>query len=376
MQILTASPRDHLTDAQVRTLLTGPSVTVKAGLDLLDSSNNFVSDISADFDGGEVSRNCHADVHGTCTLKISQLLAWGKDRVRPWMELSDNGVIARFNLGVFVMTTPDSPRGKSLVSYTVTGYDLLHLLQDGPGDTYVVTSGTTYLQAVRDVLTASGVGATLQLDGTLQNTTLPATMVWALDPSSATSWLRIVNDLLGAIDYRGLWADQDGALRSGPYAAPSTRGIEWVFNTTDEATNLVGEDRSLSSDVWGARNQWKFVRRGMTTLPIEGNGIYTVNNVSTGRTSQDALGRIVRAPVQYLDAADQASLVSQGNRIIAADQARSRQFDITAGPLPIAGHFDIVEFDDANETDKCQVTSWTIPLGGSNGSWHLESVDA
>lgn len=377
MQILIASPRSHLTDAQVRALLTGPVVTVKSGLNLLDSSNNFVSDISADFVGGEVARNCRADVHGTCALVISRLLAWGKDRVQPWMELSNEGITARFNLGVFVMTTPDTARGEDPISYNVIGFDLLHLLQDGPGDTYVIEAGVTYLAAVQSVLTASGAGATVQLDGTLQSTTIPAQMVWLLNSQSASSWLRIINDLLGAIDYRSLWVDQDGNFRSSPYVTPSSRAIEWVFNTSNPSTNLVGPKPVLSSDVWGSRNWWKFIRKGMTTKPTVANGgIYIVENFADGRTSQAALGRVVKAPAQWLEAVDGASLISQGDRIVRDNQAISRQFDITAGPLPIAQHYDVVEFTDAGESDKCQVTSWTIPLNGDSGSWHLEDVAA
>jgi len=376
VQVLTASPRNALTAAQVTTLLTGPRVEVSAGLELLDSANVLVEDITNDLLSGQVDRSNYADVHGTCNLAISRELAWGKDRVRPYLTLSDNGVTARFNLGVFVLTTPDSKRGETPASFDVSGFDLIYLLQAGPSDTYMVASGVTYLAAVQAVITASGVGSTVQLDGTLQSTTLPAPMVWALTPDSPSSWLRIINDLLSAISYRGLWANEDGVFRSGPYQDPSVRPVEWTFDTANLTTNLVGEDRSLASDVWAARNWWRFVRKDASTQPTEGAGMYTVTNPSTGRTSVAALGRTVRAPVQYLEAADQASLVSQGDRIVATDQAVSRTFEITVDPLPIAGHFDIVQLIDAGDSDKCQVSSWTMPLDGSPGRWTLKAVSA
>jgi len=376
VQILTASPRDHLTDAQVRSLLTADSVAVSAGLELLDSSNAFVEDISDDLASGEVTRNNFADVHGACRLVISRELAWGRDRVRPYMTLSNNGLSARFNLGVFVLTTPDSVRGETPASFTASGFDLLYLLQSGPGDTYVADSGSTYFTALNAVWTASGIGAPLLLDGTASATTLPATMVWALTESDPASWLRIVNDLLTAINYRGVWMDQDGNGRSEPYVAPSSRPVEWTFDTSDLSTDIVGEQRSLASDVWAAKNHWRFVRKNMTAQPVEGAGIYTVTNASTGRTSVAAMGRTIKAPVQYLDAADQTALVAQGDQIIAKDKAVSRTFTITVDPLPAAGHFDVVQLDDAGDSDKCQVTSWTLPLDGSQGRWILEAVDA
>ena len=376
MQGLTQSPRDAFTAAQIRSLITGDSLEVSAGLELLDSSNNFVEDISDDLDGGEISRSNFADVHGTCKLEIVRELAWGKDRVRPYMTLANDLISARFNLGVFVLTTPETSRIDNVITYEAQGFDLLYLLQSGPSDTYVATSGTTYLTAVQDVLTASGVGVGLQLDGTGSATTLPVTMVWALNPDAETSWLSIINDLLSAINYRGLWANENGVFTSSPYAAPSTRAIEWTFDTSISTANIVGQERTLTSDVWAAKNWWRFVRKAMTVKPIEGAGIYTVTNASTGRTSVAALGRTVKAPVQFLDAADQTSLVAQGDKIVAKNQAISRSFTIEVDPLPIASHFDIVELIDAGFTDKCQVTSWTLPLDGSQGRWNLESVEA
>lgn len=376
MQILNAAPRDTLTVAQVRALLTGDTVTVTPGLDLLNTSNVFVEDISADLVSGEVARNNYADVHGSCSLSIMRELAWGRSRVRPFMVLADGAVSARFNLGVFVLTTPDSVRGDDVATFTVGGFDLMHLLQTGPGDTYVAASGVTYFTAIQAALTAAVPGSTLTLDGTRQATTLPSTMVWALTPDQPASWIRIINDLLDAIGYRGLWVDYDGVFRSAPYADPATRTVEWTFNTADVTTDLVGEDRSLASDVWAARNWWRFVRKVSTAQPVEGNGIYTVTNASTGRTSVAALGRTVRAPVQFLDAADHASLVSQGDRIVSGDQATSRVFTITVDPLPVAGHFDVVQFLDAGESDKCQVSAWTLPMDGSPGRWTLQAVSA
>jgi len=376
MQGLTQSPRDAFTAAQIRSLITGDSLEVSAGLELLDSSNNFVEDISDDLDGGEISRSNFADVHGTCKLDIVRELAWGKDRVRPYMTLANDLISARFNLGVFVLTTPETSRIDNVITYEAQGFDLLYLLQSGPSDTYVATSGTTYLTAVQDVLTVSGVGVGLQLDGTGSATTLPVTMVWTLNPDAETSWLSIINDLLGAINYRGLWANENGVFTSSPYAAPSTRAIEWTFDTSISTANIVGQERTLTSDVWAAKNWWRFVRKAMTVKPIEGAGIYTVTTASTGRPSISALGRTIKAPVQFLDAADQTSLVAQGDKIVANNQAISRSFTIEVDPLPIASHFDIVELIDAGFTDKCQVTSWTLPLDGSQGTWNLESVDA
>jgi hypothetical protein len=374
MQILNAAPRDMYSAATIAALLVADRITYSAGLEILDVDNNVTSDISDDLLSGEISRINSALIPGTCKLVVTRELLWGKDRVRPYMTLSDGTTTARFNLGVFVLTTPDSVQGEDPVSYDVFGYELLYLLQSSVADTYVITAGTTYLSAVSDLVAAADIGGTVQLDGTLSSSTLLLDMVWALDPTSSTSWLDIINSLLASINYQKLWADENGVFRSAPYIAPIDRAVEWTFDTSNDSTNIVGPNRKLTSDVWGASNWWRFVRKGMTTKPVEGDGIYTVENVSTGRTSQTAMGRIIRAKVQFLDASNQTSLVAQGDRIVSTNQAVSRTFQISVDPLPIAGHFDIVQLSDAGASDKCKVTNWVLPLDGSQGTWTLEAT--
>ena len=141
MQPLIGAPRDGFTADEVRALLTGDSVTVTPGLELLDTSNVVVEDITTELArGGSVSWDNRDAIHASVRLSITRALTWGKDRVRPYIVLSDGQVEARFNLGVYVPTTPDTTRGENPVTYSVTGYDLLSLLQaTGPGDTFTVT---------------------------------------------------------------------------------------------------------------------------------------------------------------------------------------------------------------------------------------------
>lgn len=374
MQILNASPREEFSVAQIQELLTGDYITYTAGLELLDTNNALVSDISDNLVSGEIDRLNSNLIHGTCKLRIEGALSWGRDRVRPYLTVGNGVISARFNLGVFVLTTPDSARGEDPVIYDVTGFDLLYLLQSSLSDTYVVPAGTTYLSAIQDIITASGITGTVHLDGTLQSATLPETMVWALDQTSSITWLEIINTLLASINYIKLWVDENGIFQSSPYIAPLDRAIEWTFDTSDVSQNIVAPSRKLSSDVWGAHNWWRFVRKGMTEQPVEGAGIYTVSNPSSGVTSIATIGRTVKAPVRFLEASDQTSLVAQGDKIVAAELAVSRSFDISIDALPVAGHWDIVNYIDEGMTDKCRVLGWAIPLDGSPGRWQLESV--
>lgn len=362
--------RDGLTAEQVRALLTAPAVTITGGLQLLDTSNRLVEDISGDLVGGSVSWDNRDPVHGSVRLSIMRSLAWGRDRVRPYLDMDDGTRSARFYLGVYVLTAPDTNRGEEPITYGVTGYDLLALLQTGPADTWVATAGTTYFAALQAIVDASGIGARLLLDGASQATAIPATRVWALT-APQTSWLRMMIDLLAEIGYVPPWVDESGNIRSRPFQDVAVRPVEWTLDTSDERTNLVGEDRTLSVEAGDVANSWRFARSNMDTTPVEGDGIYTpAANQSSGPTSIDALGRTVWK-FQRLDAADQAALVAQGDRIRAGDMASVRTISLQVDPLPVMEQDDVFWFVDAGESEKVAAKSWTINLDGSPGDLQL-----
>jgi len=378
MQPLTASPRGAWTAAQVTALLVAPDLQVDFGVELLDADLTVIEDISADVSGGAVSRDNLADVHGTVELTISRELAWGRDRVRPYMVQSSAtaGVTGcRFNQGVFLLTTPDRPLDQLPVTYSVTGYDQLHLLQDNIGDSYSVASGVNVLAAVTAVLTAAGITAPILLDTSASAKTLAKTRTWPQTSSESPTWIEVANKLLSSIGYRGLWCDWNGAFRSEPYVAPASRPSEWTFDVGDLRVGIVAANRSVSADVWGVPNWWRFIRNQDTT-PVEGSGRYTTENLSTGPSSQASVGRIVRAPVTYLDATSQADLVTQGDKVKAAAMSVPEIITARLSPFPIAWHFDRCTYSDAAlGTDRqAQCRSWSLPLTGEDMDYVLESV--
>lgn len=373
MDGLTAPPRDHLTDAQVRKLLTGQGVTRGFGCELLDGDNNVVDDLGPDCKGFTVSRDNNAEVHGALRITLARELAWGRVRVRPYRILRKGGISARFNRGVFVLTTPDTNRGRTPVLFEVSGSDLLYPLTRQVGDTRSVLTGTAYLTALRTLLVDSGVGGTVFLDGDRADAVLPETRTWALS-SSGPRWLDIANDLLAEIGYVDLFVDTDGNFRSRPVADAATRAPEWRFDTTDELTDVVAADRSETYDTYSAPNSWRFVRQPLGYEPFAGDesnppdGIYDVENQSEGDSSIDSIGRV--HVTHFLNVADQAALVAEGDRIVSADRRRERRITMRVDPLPIAAHADVVELLDAGRLLKMQVASWEEPTTG-RGTWVL-----
>lgn len=375
-----------VSDEQAR-LLRSAAVAVDFGAELLTPKLQVVRDISDDLRGGLITRNMNRTPHGQCQLQLSQPLTWGVDLVRPYMTLTDTttGTTARWGVGVFALTTPQAPVGESPVTYDVAGFDRLYLLNRDVGMEYSVAAGTSYRTALLNVFAAAGLSGVL-LEGAAAESTLPAARVWSLvglstDPdqtSTPATWLRIVNDLLAAINFRAVWADQDGLFRCQAYQAPTERAAEFTFTADDPTVTILGESRTVVEDVWRTPNRWVFRQTNRPSgapTATEGNGLYTFANQSDGPTSIGARG-LVWPRVVDLEAATQAKLVELGDRRVAYDRRRTASYTVTTGPFPPAGHADVFDYIDlaAGGARKVQAVEWSMPLDGTDVQWQWEAV--
>lgn len=365
MQPLTDPPRDKLTADQVRTLIGATLLQVDVGCELLDADDTFLDDISADLQpaGSLVDRRMYATVHGGCRLRLSRQLDWGSQRLRPYMLLSDGHVSARFDLGVYLPSTPVRPIGETPETYDVEGYDKLEVLDTPVGKTVRVAAGTAVVAQVRTFLNDLG-----EPSHSIESSdaTLPSDRLWPLD--ERTTWLHVINDLLGTIGYRGLWCDWGGRYRSETYRRPADRAPEWVYGT-DEATTIVGPSRRVVADFFDAPNRWVFIRND----PAQGvadpatTGVYEVVNQSDGPTSIDARGRTI-SKVELLDVASQAALVARGDQVVDTDKRIATDLRLETGPNPLHWHFDVVTYDDPALGGPVKAVShaWTLPLDGGD----------
>lgn len=340
------------------------SLQIDAGLDLLDSDLDLIEDISDSLESGVVDRSNYRRIHGTARLRIGRSLNWHSQRLRPKVTLTDTrtGESASWNLGVFLPETPARVAGETPQTFDVECYDLLTVLDDPVGETYRVASGAAYLSTVETII--SDLGLTAVLDQTAASKTLPSARVWEID--GRNTWLRVVNDLLAAVGYRGVWADREGQIRSRPYVAPRNRASIWTYDTGDDETTV--ESISWETDLWQVPNKWVFIRDDPEQdLPASGDGIYTVTNQSDGAASIDQRGRTVTRIVR-LDAADQTSLETQGDQLVDRDKQPLEHVDLTSSPNPKHWHADVVDVTAAEvglTAAKFAEVSWSLPLDGS-----------
>ena len=223
MQPPTAPPRDAMTVAAVEALIRdAPGLRIAAGCELLDMDLQVLADLTDSFAGGTVTRQSYANLHGSAELAIETALDWGTAIVRPYMLMSSATTTARFNVGAYFTSTPTTELGAEPIVYEVQGYDILDVLNSSAGEVYAVEAGAGYLATVETILQDQGVTQYV-IDQQAAGSTLPSARVWVMDEN--TTWLTIVNDLLGSIGYQGIWSDWDGKLRVQPYTSPALRPV-------------------------------------------------------------------------------------------------------------------------------------------------------
>jgi len=374
MQQPIAAPRETLTVAQVVRLIQDvPAAVFGCGCDVIDMNLNVLAELGGDFKGGSVTRSAYADLHGTGRFEFATELDWGAAIVRPWASLSAEDVTARFHLGAYFVSIPARQLEEDPPTYEVQGYDILSALNDRVGESYAVDAGVTYLTAAETILLERGY---LQyvIDQESAAAVLPSARVWPIDDNR--TWLHIVNDLLGAVGYQGVWSDWDGRLRLQPYQAPLDRAPEWYYDTGPD-TSMLSPARLQRDDFYDAPNRWIAVRSNNVDgpAPVEGNGIFTYVNDSDGPTSVAARGRTITADIMQLDVADQASLERAAMSRIDADIRRKSTIELATWPNPLHWHFDRLLVNDPGLGANLEIlsTGWTLPLDGGDQT-HLWSV--
>lgn len=372
--------RDGLTAHQVEWLIRdAPSLTIGRGLELLDNALGVIEDVSIDLVDGEVTRESYADLHGRASIAIARELPWGSAIVRPYMTLAGRGAYvapsgaisdldarARFNLGAYYTAAPSRTLGASPVTFSVDCFDLLHGLTSPTGQVWVAPAGATYLSEVQRVLTDQGYTRVV-IDPAKADVVLPSARVWPMEEQ--TTWLTVVNTLLDAIGYQGIWSDWDGQLRCQAYQPPSERAAEWTY-TVDGAASQLAPERTVERDLFSTPNRWVAVRSNLTdqAAPVEGAGVYTYTQWTGGPTSVEARGGRVITRMLSLEAADQDSLIAAAQRSIDADQRIATKISCSTSPNPLHWHFDRLALDDpeVGPVAQMQGTAWSLPLGGGD----------
>lgn len=254
-------------------------------------------------------------------------------------------------LGVFLLATPSrGTDAAGTVSRVVEGYDqLLALRQDTFTDRYSIAAGVAYTTAVATV--ASGFAVAI----TPSTATLPTAMEW----EPGTSRLRVINDLLGAINYESATFDEFGTLIARPYQPPSERASEYTYAAG--AFAVINPAAMQTLDLFDVPNRFVAIKSEADQASIR--SVYTNVNPASP-TSTVSRGRTITQVYTDVDAVDQATLDAWvARRAFEASQVYE-VIEFTTPGMPMHSNADMLTLElPAMAVNGDYVEhSWTLPL--------------
>jgi hypothetical protein len=325
--------------------------------ELLDLTNATVEPALSAVVSGEVAINWLADIKRTANFTIVETgeIDYLSDRLRPHVRLHlppfDADDFVEWPQGVFLLSTPSRHIDRhSRITREVAAYDQLQVFADDLVTArYSVTAGTNVVEAIATLL--DGLTASIAPNAA----TLAATKEW----EPGTSKLKIINELLGMINYESLSFDEDGTARVQAYQPPSERGEEWTY-ATDTAGLIVPEsDQEL--DLFAVANQWTLVVSEPDQAPIIST--YT-NNDPGSPTSTVRRGRTISDFRIEVEAVDLATLDAKVERLAFEASQAYEAIDFTSALMPVHSGNDVyrIVYDSLAINHKYAEQTWTMVL--------------
>jgi hypothetical protein len=326
--------------------------------ELLDSSNVWVADLDGVVSCA-ISQNWFADVKRKATFEVhegGQEIDWLTQRIKPYARLhlppyADDDWV-EWPLGVFLLSSPTrAADSTSRVVRKVQGYDQLQVHLDDKVDArYTVDAGANYVDAVVTLL--GDVGMVVAAS----SSTLPAAMEW----EPGTPKLKIINWLLGAINYQSLSFDEDGRAVLQPYAAPSARTEEYVY-ADDVDTSLLLPEVEQELDLFSVPNKWILVVSNPDQDAI--TSTYTNSNPASPTSTVRRARTIVNYRTEQ-DAADQAALDAKAERLAfeASQVYESITFQTGLNPLHSGNDVYRIRYTPLAINSSFSEAEWTMKL--------------
>jgi len=306
--------------------------------DLLDSDNTYLQALDGLVEQGKVSQDWLADVKrkATFTIRDTGVINYLSDRIKPWVRLhlppygTDDWV--EWPQGVFLLSSPKrSDDAAGTVTRQVDAYDQLQvLLDDKVSVRYTVTAGTVYTTEVATLLSS------FTSNITPSAATVPADLEW--DPG--TTKLKIINELLGAVNYESLSFDENGVAIVRPYTSPTERAAEYTYADNQIGVIVPGVDQML--DLFGVANQWTLVVSEPDQDPI--SSTYTNNDPGSPLSTVNR-GRTIVDFRDQQKAADQATLDDLAARLAFEASQVYEALEFTSALMPIHSGNDILRFE-------------------------------
>lgn len=302
-------------------ILTGNRST-RFYLDILDATDAPLMRLDG-VTGGKLDWVSNAMIKGggdLTVIDVDQTINWLTARLRPVMVIDGLPIQP---LGVFLPSEAPESWGNGR-SWAVKLLDKTTILdQDKVAETYALASGTVVTTAVIALIASSGI---TNYAVTASVKTLAGSLVW----SAGTGKLRIINDLLDAINYFSLYANFDGQMVAEPYTVPAQRPLRYQF--VDGPSAIYEPGFTMDVDIWNIPNR--------VTLIGVGDGVTaaltsTIDNTDPLSPYSIAnRGRVIGVTETGVEAADQTTLDSLARTRLIELTSPTSGVEISHAPVP------------------------------------------
>jgi hypothetical protein len=307
-----------------------------------------------------VEQNWLADIKRTAKFRVRDtgVINYLSDLIKPWVRLHlppyGDGDWVEWPQGVFSLASPTrTADDANRVIREVDAYDLLQVyLDDRVADRYVVLAGTNYFDAVGDLVDGGPIGRAVI---PWEDIDLPADREW----EPGTPKLRIINDLLGAVNYESLSFDEDGTAVATPYLSPASRTEEYTYDDGQYGVMVPFVDQTL--DLFSIPNRWVLVVSEPDRPALVGE--YT-NNDPASLTSTVRRGRVITDFRTEQEAADQVSLDAKAARLAFEASQVYEAIEFETAIMPIHSGNDVyrIGYAPLAINDKYAEHSWSMEL--------------
>ena len=270
-------------------------------------------------------------------------------------------------LGVFLPATVQELEDETTKSVHIEAYDRCWRVQDHYTESYYyIPAGTNYIEAVKQLLAAAGIGG--GLDTPTTSKIAYAREDWDLGPS----YLTIVNQLLSEINYKPLWFNSAGLAVLEPEKTPTSANVQKTMDSSNVKSMLLPQI-SRETDLFSTPNVFICIvsnadRPRALVATAENKNPQSPLSIPRRKRRIAAVYRVDNVP-------NQEELQAYADRLRNQSLIGGESITVQTALLPGYGVGDVVALHYGDISDICIEKAWTMALRtGGNMTHTLERV--
>lgn len=325
--------------------------------------------------GGEIKMSMEGSFLGGAidTQGREAEIDWMTDEIKPVLEI--NGVPKPLSVLMPAKVTPKENRG--VTTLEIQAFDRCWRVRDTKVEGSInLPAGTPYLDAVEQLLASAGIGTIIKTPSTATLTEDRE------DWQTGTSYLSIINDLLGEINYKQLWFNSEGSAMLEPASVPDAAHIQHILtdqvpdprNSREAGLIRVYPTFSKETDVYNAPNVFICV---CSNADKSGDMKATAvnENPQSPLSVQRRNNRRIVQSVYVNNIASQAELQAYADRMLNDSMMTGETIQVETLLLQGFGVEDVTALQYGDELSICRETGWTMQLTpGGKMNHTLEKV--